>query len=158
MGDSAWEVPVRTGKYLFLFGIKGKFYHLALWQRNLFLELKLWYGLAIVISSHLSFYPKFGEENHLQPSWAMFKRLLKMPGENSQLWHLMSTTDGSKKLDWLPNWYVCVSHQWLLYLIQVCFFFFLWSLLNWFLASLFGNRAEALQSGQKIGTMLSNQM
>lgn len=36
--------------------------------------------------------------------------------------------------------------------------FFFWSLLNWFLASLFDNLAEALQSGQEIGTMLSNQM
>lgn len=119
----------------------------------------VWTCCCHLFSSHSSFYLKFGEENHyhLQSSWAMFKCLLKMPGENSQLWHLMSTANGSMTFDWLPGWYVCVSHQWLLYLIWIWFgFFFLWSLLNWFLASLFGNCAEALQSGHKIGTMLSN--
>jgi len=68
----------------------------------------------------------------------------------------MSTTDGSEAFDQLPNWYVCVSHQCLLRLIWCGFFF--WSLLNWFLASLFGNLAEALQSGREIETMLSNQL
>lgn len=33
-----------------LFGIKGKVYNLALWHRNLVLELKLGYGIAIDIA------------------------------------------------------------------------------------------------------------
>lgn len=150
---SAWKY---SGKGIIFIWNKRKSLQPDLCHRNLLLQIKLWYGIAIDISSYLTICLKSGGENLFQLSWATFKPLLIMAGANSQLWHLMSTTDGSEELDKLPDWYISVSHQWLLHLI--CLAFFSWSLLNWFLASLFGNLAEALQSGHKIGTMLSNQM